>query len=77
MTMAADFHVEPTAAGGISLRAVSVNAHNFLAVRPLQAHLVRGGCVVQKEFVDDVLNAIARDGLVAARVVQGAMMRRF
>lgn len=73
----ADFHIEPTATGGISLRAVSENAHNFLAARPLQAHLVRGGAVVQKDFVDEVLNAIASDGLVATRVVQGVTLRRF
>jgi hypothetical protein len=72
-----DFHILPTAEGGISLRAVSDAAHNFLAARPLQAHLVRGGCVVAREFVDEVLSAIASDGLVASRVVRGATMRRF
>jgi hypothetical protein len=45
-------------------------------VAPIAGQVVRGGAIVQKEFVDATLADIARAGLVATRVTQAAMVRR-
>jgi hypothetical protein len=73
----ADFHVETRGAQKIFLRAISAAAHDWITAHPVSGDKVLGGAFIQQSFIDDVLNAIARDGLTSVRVSPAAMMRRF
>jgi hypothetical protein len=73
----ADFHIETRAAGAVFLRAVSLPAHDWIIAHPVSGDKVLGGAIIQQPFIDDILNAIARDNLTAVRVAPMAMMRRF
>jgi hypothetical protein len=74
--MSADFHIEDRGERGIFLRAVSAGAHDWVAVHQKSWHLVVGGALIERPFVDDILSDIARDGLISVRTTP-AMMRRF
>jgi hypothetical protein len=74
--MAVDFHVETRPLGAIFLRAASEAAHNWIVLHPISGHLVRGGAIVQKEFVAATLADVARAGLTTTKVMP-AMMRNF
>jgi hypothetical protein len=71
-----DFHVEDRPAGAIFLRAASEAAHNWVAVHPISGQVVRGGAIVQKEFVAATLADIARAGLTTTKAMP-AMVRSF
>jgi hypothetical protein len=72
--MSADFHIEDRGERGIFLRAVSEAAHNWVAVHREPWHLVVGGALIGRQFVDAILSDIARDGLISVRVMP-AMVR--
>jgi hypothetical protein len=72
----ADFHIETRAEGAIFLRSISENGHNWVAVHQKPWHVVVGGALIERPFVDDILSDIARDGLVSVRVMP-AMVRTF
>jgi hypothetical protein len=76
--MAVDFHVETRPLGAIFLRAASEAAHNWIVLHPISGHLVRGGAIVQKEFVAATLADVARlTARLTTTKVMPAMMRNF
>jgi hypothetical protein len=66
--MAAHFHVEDRGERGIYLRSISESAHNWVIANQKPWHVVVGGALIERPFVDDILSDIARDGLVSVPV---------